>query len=269
MTAMQFQGRVEARVFVPSGVSVDATNASGGPSTCPIAAGAYFMSELVAALQSSLNAGRPSGWTVALSASGTSATGLVSITCSGSWSIDCTDAGDLAEILGFASDTISGSGTVAATSQCDGLWFPNSPLILDGDAREMPILSQRRDTVGPSGSTIAFTGPVMYQHENLRWSSVPLDRYREQAAATPRASWERWVKVTQLKQGGYTWFAPGSPFQIYDHTGQLVGSDGNDGAGPVYGWTAPDLSRVRGKRVSEEGWTGLWQIDIPRLVSRG
>lgn len=190
-------------------------------------------------------------------------------TATDTFSVDWSSSGDLRSILGFATQPTSGAYPQVGAYFCDGLFFPDSPVIMDGDPREFPMLSDRRSQESPTGVMGTIVGSVKYQHENLKWQAVPQNRYREQAAYLTRCSWENFVKVTQLGQGGYAWFQPGAPILIYDHTNQLVGSDGNGGIGPSYGWTVPDLSRVRAVRLDKQGWNGRWTITLPRLVSAG
>lgn len=189
-------------------------------------------------------------------------------TATDTFSVDWSNAGDLRAILGFNTQPTSGAYPQTAPQFCDGLWFPNSPLMLDGDPREFPIRSDRRSTESPTGITSTLVGSVKYHHENLKWQAVPANRYREQIAVTTRGSYENWIKTTQLAQNGYVWFQAGSPVQIYDHTNQLVGSDGNQGGGPLFGWNIPDLNRVRATQ-RQAGFTGVWIVTWPNLVSQG
>lgn len=51
--------RIEARMVVPAGTTLQATNLTGGPTTVTIPAGGYYPTTLVAALATQLNASRP------------------------------------------------------------------------------------------------------------------------------------------------------------------------------------------------------------------
>lgn len=103
-----YAGRIEARCVVPTGgAAVSASNAGGGPTTCTVPAGSYFLtsagdvSGLIAELQTQLNASRPpssGSWTVSLDTTGT---GRVTIACSEPASVSFTST-DLRDALGFA-----------------------------------------------------------------------------------------------------------------------------------------------------------------------
>lgn len=271
---MIFDGRIEAMMQVPAGISVAATNSGGGPTACAIPAGSYYWSTLglvgglAVALAATLNSNRPSGWTVTLS-TGINGTGLLSITGTGSWSIDLTDAGDLPLLLNLGT-VLTGPGTLTTAVQLDGVWFPDCPLGMDGDPKRAPIVTDKRAAMSATGKVSTLIGNKMYRHKNLRYGFVPVERAWETDAVTPRSSWERFLYATQLAQAGYTWFKPGSLVQIVNHAGTLLGADGLAMSGNgLSGWSMPDIGSIEPTRVDTKGWTGLWQIDVPQLVSNG
>jgi hypothetical protein len=272
---MTFAGRVEALITIPTGgLSISATNSVGGPSTVTVAAGSYYwtsnfyISSLITTLQTQLNASRPSGWTVTFDAT----TGLVTINCSSTpWSITWTSS-DLRNLLGFASNIAGVSSAQTGTKQARGLWRPDSPLDLDGDAAMAPYATDLRATRSPRGLVITAVGNRMFRHKGLVWAVVPKNRYRSNQADIDGAAWETFLCDTQISQVSPTGFSvttlfkPGARVQIFDHTGIKVGQD--FGGVGVSGWFMQGLDKLEAKRVSE-GWNGLWRVEIPELVSDG
>lgn len=263
---MTYAGYIEAQCTVPSSTTISVTTPAGGPTTVTLTAGSYYMLELASHLQSVLNAQRPGSvatWTVTISTTGTSPTGLTTIAlttgATESYSITWTST-DLRDMLGFASN-ISSQSTATGTLACRGVFIPDRPLNLDDDPRAAPMLTDLRETESPTGYGLAVVGNVKYVHTGLRYAHVTRERYMDtDSGVTP--SWARFVKNTQLGQG-HSWFTPRSRVKITDHTAVLVGSvDG------VTKWWMRGINRVSARKMNE-AWTGAWMIEIPALVSDG
>jgi hypothetical protein len=272
---LQFGGRVESRMTVPAGgAAVSATNSGGGPTTCTVAAGNYYLSAaggvsgLLDALETVLNASRPpsaGAWTVSLSTT----TGLVTVNCTGTWSLSWTNT-TLRDVLGFEANIVSATTARTGTKQARGLWFPNCPLYMDtADPYEAPPTSDRRTTESPVGGTSSLIGVIKYVNEGLVYSHVPRERVWESRALYSYASWEWFAKECLMAQG-VSWFPSTSRFQFYwsdAGVDTLVGGSFNSGAG-VSGWSIKNIDRVRPKQ-SIAGWTGLFRIEIGEIVSEG
>jgi hypothetical protein len=263
---MPYAGRVEALIVVQTGgAAVSATNSVGGPSSCTPAAGSYYLtaaggvSGLLATLQTALNAGRPSGWTV-----GMSTNGVVTINCSsGPYAVTFTST-PLRDLLGFAGNISSTSSPSVASKQARGVWYSDCPLRLAGDPRMAPKQTDMVTLTVPPGNAVGLVSNVMRRHRGLVWSAVPAARFREASAALVNASWETFVDDTQIGQG-HAWFTPSSKVQVYyleGSTDTLVGTDAS-----VSGWFLP----VRGVESSlvSQGWTGLHRIEIGDITTGG
>lgn len=251
-------GYVEAQAVVPSATTLTATSNSGGPTSVAITAGSYFMSDLVAHIQTQLTSTRPvtaGAWTVSLS----TVTGLVTISVSaGTFSITWTTAA-LGTILGHAD--IATQTSVTGSTACRGIFVPDRPLNVDDDPRAAPLLSDLRETESPTGVGLAVVGNVKYTHTNLRWTRVSRERYLDtDSGVTP--SWQRFVLQTQLAQG-HTWFRPRSKVKVSDQSGSLLGSDAS-----ITKWWFRGVRSVTAKK-DDAHWTGAWTIDVPALVSDG
>lgn len=266
-------GRLEAFITVPSGVGISATNNGGGPTTITITAGTYTPTTLCAHVQTRLTADRaPSAgaWSVALS-TGASGTGLVTIAMSaGTFSIAWTST-ILRDLLGFTAN-ITAQTSATGTGQHRGLWLPKAPLDIEGDPDAAPKATDLRTTTSPSGLVIGLKGTRMYRHKALRWSHV-LRRYTIKAAeVTANESLEQWLDDTQFGEG-HAWFGVVSPFRAYwDSAGsdRAVGYALNAGAGPTAGWSLTGVSSLDSVITRKaEGWTGIWSVAFPQIVSAG
>ncbi len=259
---MAFGGRIEAIIAVPAGVTVSATNGTGGPSTVTLTAGNYTATALVAHFVARLNADRPSGWTGSVS-TGSAGTGYVSIAGTGTWSISWTST-TLRDALGFTANITAVTGTRTGTICARGLWMPDAVMQLDGDAARAPIVSDLRTTEGPTGNVYAMAGNTKYRHSNIRWSHVPRARVHETVAQYAGNTFETWMRQTQF--GSIVpWIGPGAGFEIYDHNEVKLGSDYS-----VVSWKiSPAITSIEPKRSGGSDWVGLYEIVFPTIVSAG
>lgn len=157
----------------------------------------------------------------------------------------------------------------ASTQQARGLWFPDCPLMIDGDPTQAPTVTDRRDSESPTGIVLSLVGNVKYRHRGLVYPAVPRSQVWDSAASTDNSSWEEFCLDTQLGQG-LSYFKPGSRVQIYwDNAGTqtLLGSDANSGTG-LSGWFIKGASSIEPKMTSPP-WTGLWRVELGELVSNG
>lgn len=266
-------GRLEAFITVPSGVEVAATNNGGGPTTVTITAGTYTPTSLCAHVQTRLTAARSpvaGAWSVSLS-TGASGTGLVAIAMSaGTFSITWTST-LLRDALGFTA-TITTQTSVTGTLQARGLWLPKCPLDLEGDPDAAPKATDLRTTISPTGVVLGLKGTSLYRHRSIRWSHV-LRRYVIKAAeSTANESLEQWLDDTQFGDG-HEWFGVAAPFlAYYDSAGtdRAVGYALNAGAGPTAGWSLTGVNGIDGCATRKaEGWTGVWSVVFPQIVTAG
>lgn len=261
---MTFPTFVQAAIVVPSGVAISATNSGGGPTSVSITAGTYAtLTALCAHIQSALQTQRaPSGgatWSVALSTT----TGQVTIAVSsGTYSISWTSTA-LRDLLGFAGN-ISSQATATGTKQAKGVWRPDAVLRADVDVRRAPLATDHRTTLSPTGAVYALQSNAMYRHQNVRMTHVPGDRVWEAQATLPNASYETWIKDTQLGVG-HAWFGLSSKITITDHAGGTVGADAS-----ISGWQIPQLPGLDTLVMSEGAENGLYyRVVWPELVSTG
>jgi hypothetical protein len=269
---MSYGGRLEAFGTVPSGTQVSVTNDAGAASFA-LTAGTHTPTSLLAHLIARCTAVLPplsGSWSGSLS-TGASGTGLVTLNCTGTWSMTFTTA-ELGTMLGFVGDIASRSSAATGTQNARGLWLPKVPMTIAGHPSRAPKVTDARSTVGPTGRSVTLKGTSKYRHREIKWTHITNAQTYEGAATTTYASLQQWVDDTQFGDG-HSWFRPGSPFQVYwsnSGTDSIVGSDLNSGSGPTYGWTIqPALASFEPERATEQGLLLYWTFSIPELVSEG
>lgn len=263
---MVYDGRVEAQIRVPSGKTVAATNGAGSTKQIPLPANNYYLTDLLALLQSQLNTYSDStGWVLSLS-TGSTGTGQVTITCPGTWSLGFTSI-ELRQLLGFSFDIAGASSAQISQSQARSLWIPDCPIAMDQDPTIAPLKSDLRATQSPTGTVLGLVGNFRYVHANVRWSHVPLNRIWTAKEVLANQSWQTFVKDTQWSVGANElalWFRPQSPCQLYGLNGIKVGTN------LLNGWSligvesiSPPLSAGTAPRVA------FYNVTIPQIVSIG
>lgn len=247
---------------------MSATNSGGGPSTVTVPAGDYWPTDngggasIVDDFAATLNASRPSGWTVELSYGTSTSTGKVTINCTQTpWSITWTSTA-LRDLLGFTGNISSVSSAQTGTNHMRGLWLPKCPLFLDGDPAAAPRETDLRTMQSPVGDIIGIVGNVRRVRKRLRWSHVPRAQYLEYFASPAKGSWEQFLDDTQFGEG-HTWFTPASKIQVYSHTEEQVGV-----AATVSGWFMKGVTALD-SRLSLENFTGYYSVEIPEITTSG
>lgn len=149
-----------------------------------------------------------------------------------------------------------------STKQARGLWLPDCTLDLEGDPKRAPLVSDARQSMSPTGQMITLVGNTFRRHRSIVWSHVPTAQAWDAEATYGNGSWEEFFTETQLGLGS-PWLTPGSLIQIYDHSGVRVGVDAN-----VAGWSIVGVNSIEPPK-SVPGYTGLWRIELPRLIAVG
>jgi hypothetical protein len=155
------------------------------------------------------------------------------------------------------------------TEQCEGLFLPGCPISLDGDPTQAPRISDLRTTMSPTGAVFGLSGNVRFEHTGIVWSHVDRERVWESAAEYSNASWESFFVTTQMGMG-HAWFTPSSAIQIWwENAGEtvLLGADYNGGTG-LSGWNIVNVASVAVPKAIAT-WTGLFRVELPKIVSAG
>lgn len=268
---MTFDGRMEALITVPSGVSISATNA-GGTATVSLPQNTYFLTSLLSTLQTQLNNTAPlsNTWTVTLS-TGTAGTGQVTINGGGTWSLTWSSSGStLQTLLGWdgTGNVVNSAVAVTGSKQARGLWRPDCPIWMESEPKRTPKVSDLRTTISPTGVVKGLVGNFFYRHTKVTWELVPLAQIWESSTSFANSSWEFFYNGTQFGNDSTGWFSPVSAVQIYDHNGSKLGLDANGGTGLTTGWQIVGVGSVEPTRY-DKGAPIAWTILLPQIVSSG
>lgn len=265
---MTFAGFLEGKFTIPASTAIAVTTNGGGPTTVTITAGSYFPTLFASQLQTDLTTQRPvsgGAWTVLVSET----TGKITIGVTvGTFSITWTST-NMRSLLGY-NGNISGASSSTASFAMRGYFAPDCPLNLDGDLSYPDLLTDLRQTEGPTGLVFGFVGNTKYRFRNLRYALVPRSRifgFSADGLSTP--TWEQFLKDVHLGQG-HSFFTPSSKIRVC-HDGDV--DEGWLGwesfASASVGWYMKGITAFSPRKVDSQGWTGLWAIEIPELVSDG
>jgi hypothetical protein len=164
----------------------------------------------------------------------------------------------------FATSLKSQTGT----QQARGIWFPGCPVNLDGDPSVAPKTTDRRASLGPTGTLTALSGTARYRHRNIHWPAVDRSAAWEAHATYDNASWETFAN--DCMGLGHAWMSASTPLQIYWNdagTDRALGYTFNDSAG-IPGWGVVNLTSTEPAKAVGQ-WTGLWKIVLGDVVSSG
>ena len=264
---MSVAGRLEARFYVPAGVTVSATNSGGGPTSVSLTEGWYWPTTFKTHLQDRLNAVRPpssGSWTVVLDVGYAGATGLIQIVCTGTWALSFTSF-DVATILGIEADIGSRSTTFIGTQRARGIWMPDCHIDMDTHPATMPELSDARAVSSGTGRSVVLVGVYKFRHPRLAWRYVTDSRTHFTSEAVTYASWQSWLRDTQLGRG-HAWFRPGSRFRAYYDVAAVDTLIGGASA-PSLGWHFEPAIAAHTPRMASGQWVGLWTIETPSIVA--
>lgn len=249
-------GRVEARYTLTSAWTGTCTNSVAATPAWSVAAGTYYATALAAALQAALRAVTSAfaTWTVTI-ASTESGTGLVTIYkgAAGTWTVTF-DQSDFRDALGFSANLTGVTSAQTSTNAMQGVWLPDSPLVLPTDDDVGILVSDMRQSVSPSGAVYSLVSNTRREWTNCTWTHVSKSRVHSTVSTT--MSWRQFVSDTQL--GGKSYFPAGARLAIYSNatTNTLLGY--YNAVGLVGGQTEQAI----------QGWAGRWRVSIPRLVNQ-
>jgi len=250
MTA--YAGRLEARITVPVGgwaVSVS-TSAPAGPATATIAAGSYYVSDLLTAFAAALTAAVGGVWSVVQSTIEMTATVKTTITLvTNTYSITWTST-DLRDVLGFTGNLVS-VGSATSTNQAIGVWLPDCPKFTPYGDNVWDRVSDLRASIAPRGGVKEIVGNTYDCLENVRWEMVS---NAKAVGLDIIGSWQHFWSA--IKTNRYSYIAAGDYVKLFWNS--TLSSPSN-----VVKLVAPSTSKL--EQVSR-GWTGLYRVEIPMLV---
>jgi hypothetical protein len=209
----------------------------------------------LADLQAHLIAAGTLTYTVSIAAT-ENGTGKITIAATGTFSVTWT-ATDLRDLLGFSQGTVSGAATYDGASQAQSIWLPNAPMnSLFGASDKGFYETDTLATESPSGQVKAFFANKKQVNE-IRWTGVSHAKCRASAEATPNESFEQFWLDSIL--GEKAWAAgPCGPIRVY--------WDAGDNAAHADYKAVGNAMRGFNPAKLEEGWLGLWEIGLDRMV---
>lgn len=244
------RGRLEAQITVPTGGhTIAVVGTASGNAT--VAAGTYYPTDYLSAWAAAVSAVTTDN-NQFVASWGESGTGKISIVSSANLSVTWTNT-NARDLLGYVAPLVS-STNHAAPRQFRGVWLPNAELASAyGNADEGHTETDAGSTESPRGDikTLVYTTRQVLPW--VRWSHTPKEFARISAETTLGASFEQWWRWTQ--GGELSYFETGSPFRLY--------------------WDAASVTyktyRMATRKGTEmprvvEGWNGLYDINLERLV---
>lgn len=252
--------KLEGRVTVPAGGwDVALTDQDAGPTTVTLAAGDYYLSGtsgLIATLLTAINTAMGQTWTLSLDA-GADGTGKVTIGCGGATcTIAWTDT-DLRDLLGFAGN-LSAATSYVGTLHARSLWLPDCPTNSPYGSLDHGRTETDARGVESPGGHVAVVYSQRKSIQSLSWDGVAHAKARLTGEDVAHESFERfWVDVL-LSESAWT-LTPGGPIRFYPDAD-------TDTVFALY--KVPKLEEFETVAV-RDGWIGLWQIRLERLVLQG
>ena len=250
------RGRVEARITVPTGgwsVSLTVT-AIGGPVVVTVAAGTYWIDELLVAFIAALNAAFGGDGAFSYSVSfGESGTGFVTITHATqtfSWTWTSTAMRDL---FGFTADLTPAALSFTGTMVCKAVWLPDCDLDHKRGVDSGPKKIDRKVLVAPGG-TVTALGYQNRRRVRIVWALIGKARAIESQESTVGESFERWFLDTH--GGEVSYFGMSPQVRVYWNA---------DGATKITIRLIDPSDTFDPERV-DATWIGLWVVVIEGYI---
>jgi hypothetical protein len=251
------KGRLEALIRVPTGGwagTIDDSDAAGAV-VWTLAAGTYYLPELLVALAAALNLAAPADTiTVAVSNSETG-TGKVTITSSGNGTLEWTDP-ELRDLLGYTGNlTLVAATANTAANQACSLWLADCPYDADNEIGDW--LGWRRTdaatVMSAAGAVFARVGQS-HRRARLFWTAASRHKAVEANESTTNESFEKFLYDGVW--GFASWGQPTGPIRFFP--------DADEG---VYVEYAVVLPREFAPQKFVDGWAGgPWTVGFEELI---
>ena len=253
-------GRVEGLITVPVGGWAGTVNDGGGADAFTITAGDYYMStsggthSLIEEIEIQLEAASGVGFTVSI-ADGENGTGFVTIAIN-SGTFTATMPSDMRILLGYAGNLTPAAASFVGTRQARSIWLPDSPMVSPYGAFDAGTdVSANAQMVSPSGHVTGKRTTRMTWSWR-RWDACTAARVREVSQVTANTSMQ--VFWRDHVEGTAAWVGqPFGPIRIY--------WDADSDADYVTYKVGGTFAKTFEPRQVQEGWTGLWVVEMDRL----
>ena len=263
-------GKLERLIEIPTGdysLSLTETGGVTGQAVTATAGETSFLSSayagtggtgnsLIAQLQADLTSvGHEYAVTIG---AGENGTGKVTIDRTGSdnFAVVWTST-ELRDLLGFSQGNLTGANAYTGASQAQGLWLPNTPMnSLFGAADSGFYESDAMATESPSGHVKAFFGNKKKINQ-IMWTGITHAKCRASAESTSNESFEQFWLDSILAEKSFA-NGPAGIIRVYWDAG-------DDTTYEDYKVVGRALNEFNPEKI-EDGWLGLWRINLERLV---
>ena len=262
-------GKIERSITASSwSVAVTEVGGGGGPHTVSLTDGTYYPSTTSGALDplgtafaAALTANGSLSGTYAWSGSygeGGTGKGVLSATGITSFAITWTST-NLRDALGFGSGpTISGSLSYTSTAASSAVWLATSPIVSPFGAGDNGWdEADASFAESPAGNVYAVYGQRKRACP-FRWDAVTLARMRIANESVVNESFQKFFRDSILAEAGFAAGKVAGPLRIHwdaDSTTVYV----------TCKLAAETLRKISQAQLTE-GWTGLWGLDLGRVV---
>lgn len=248
-------GRLEAQIRVPTGGWTGTIDDSGGGGAAAwsVAAGTYYIDELVAALHAALNTAATTDTIYVTIAHGELGTGKVTISGTGTFAIVWIHP-DLRDLLGYTTN-LSGSSSYVAPNHARSIWLGDCAYRAPNEIYPWGGWPEAdfRTVESAAGQVWAYVGQKK-ETTWLEWEAVRRARASKANESVVNESFQRFVEDGVW--GFAAWGTPGGPLRFFP--------DANAG-----GWVeyfATELGKLEPTQFAD-GWAGgPWKVRLPRLV---
>lgn len=252
-------GRLEAQIRIPSGGWTGTIDDSGAGAAVvwSVAAGTYFLPELITAFETALNAAAPTDTLTVTIGNGELGTGRVTIASGGGVFAIVWIATDLRDLLGYTGN-LSAASTYLAPNHARSHWIAGCPYRAPNQVfpwAGWPV-ADFRSVESAAGQVWAFSGQKK-EIAKLEWDAVPRARASKANETLVNESFQRFVEDGVW--GFAPWGTPGGPIRFFPDAS----------VGNFASYYVTDLKEIRPEQFAE-GWDGgPWKVQLPRLVVIG
>jgi hypothetical protein len=252
---MSSYARLEARITIPAGGWSGTIDDSGAGAAVgwTVAAGTYYMSELLAALHTALNVAAPTDTIHVQIGNGVGGTGRVTISGTGIFALVWTSA-NLRDLLGFSAN-LSGAASYLAPAHARALWLPDIPYNAPNELYPWGGWPETdlRSVESASGLCWIYVG----QKKEATWIEWPAVRRARASKAHEQVVNESAQRFIEDGVWGFApWAQPGGPIRIFPDAD----------ASAYVEYLVAGLKDFQPDQYVD-GWAGgPWKVRLPRLV---
>jgi len=177
------------------------------------------------------------------------------------WSVSWTSTA-LRDVLGFTANISSVNAPQTGTGMPSGVWFPGCNIVADSHPKQAPTGDDKAASISPTGRVYSIASSEYFRHRKVRFPYVDVTRIWANDATVVGADWETFYLETQLAHN--SWFEVGSRVKVFwDNAGVLT----ELGSGGVDAWRMPECVKLDDLAMSQNGWTGLFDINLGDLYA--